>query len=373
MSESTQAQDSNKILKNLSPSRIIIPTLIGLAITAYMFYQSVDMNTLAEDLQKASIFWLIMVFITLFIRDAFYIYRIRYLTDKQLTWKGSFFTIMLWEFASAISPSAVGGTAIASFIITKEGISFGKSLAYVLVSAVLDNLFFIIIGAVILLFNFLGLYPESIFPSLEGFNMEATTSIQYVFYTSYIIVTIYTALMVYGLFFKPHAIRWLFVRVTSFWFLKRFRKGAVKQGNELVLASEELKGKPAMYWIRGGISTFFVWSARYLIVNCLIAAFVSLSLTDHSFIFSRHLILWVVLLLGFTPGAAGIAEISFQAFFFQFIGTMGLVTVISVLWRVVTYYPYLAFGAIFLPQWIKRVFAEAEKREVEQDKVLMKE
>ena len=66
------------------------------------------------------------------------------LTDKGLTWVQAFRVIMLWEFTSAITPSTVGGTAVAVVFIHKEGMSVGKSTAVVLATSFLDELYFVI-------------------------------------------------------------------------------------------------------------------------------------------------------------------------------------------------------------------------------------
>jgi uncharacterized membrane protein YbhN (UPF0104 family) len=138
--------------------------------------------------------------------------------------------------------------------------------------------------------------------------------------------------------------------------MKRFQVAAQKQGDELVIASAALKNVGLGYWMRAIGATFAVWTSRYLIVNCLLAAFVGLAFTDHLLIFSRHVLLWVILLIGFTPGAAGFAEISFQAFFGNYTEGIVAITIVALMWRIVTYYPYLIAGAIFLPRWLKRVY-----------------
>ena len=51
---------------------------------------------------------------------------------------------MLWEFTSAITPSAVGGTSFAIIYVHKEGINVGKSSAIVLLTSFLDELYFIV-------------------------------------------------------------------------------------------------------------------------------------------------------------------------------------------------------------------------------------
>ncbi|MDX2302917.1 MAG: lysylphosphatidylglycerol synthase transmembrane domain-containing protein [Microscillaceae bacterium] len=348
--------DSGGLLKQMHPSRIIIPILIGLAMTAYLIYSDLkgESEAIFKGLAQVNYFWLGMALLVLLFRDLFYIIRIRYLTDKRLTWKGSFYTIVLWEFSSALSPSAVGGTAIASFLLLKEGIGFGKSLAYVIVSAILDNSYFIVFGAIVLILNYSQVFPQGDIFHFENADPAYSTALKVTFYTSYTVITLYNLLMIYGLFVKPEFIKWLFVKITSIRWFKRWKRAALKQGEEVILSSAELKGKSWFYWATAIFSTILIWTSRYFIVNCLISAFVIISPGDHTFILSRHVVLWVLLLIGITPGASGIAEFAFKNFFIQFAGALS--GIIAVLWRVLTYYPYLLLGVIFLPRWVKRVF-----------------
>jgi uncharacterized protein (TIRG00374 family) len=341
-------QYSKKILKNLSPTKIILPVLIGLGVTVYLIVTRYTLDDLSFIL-NASVWGIIASLIVLFIRDAGYVYRIRNLTDKKLTWKGSVYTIILWEFASAITPSAVGGTAVAVFILMKEKISFGKSLAYVMFTAVLDNMFFIIVAALALLFM-----KDSIFPDISTLDMQIGRGFEYFFFISYSLIVIYTFAMSYALFFKPRAFKWLLLRLTSFKWLRKWRQAANTQGNEIMIASREMKGKSAKYWLKAILSTLLIWSARYLMLNCLIDAFTSVTLAEHVVIFFRQVVMWIIMLISVTPGAAGLAEVAFGAFFNQFLDVYS--TAVAIFWRMFTYYPYLLLGVIVLPRWVRRVF-----------------
>jgi uncharacterized membrane protein YbhN (UPF0104 family) len=104
------------------------------------------------------------------------------------------------------------------------------------------------------------------------------------------------------------------------------------------------------------MSTAFVWTARYAIIGCLIAAFVPMGAGTFLFIFARNITYKVILLLAITPGGAGIAEGAFPTFFGSFIGTATMTSFMVLLYRVVTYYLYLVLGMIFLPRWVARVF-----------------
>lgn len=349
-------QNKKTILKSFSPIKVLIPVLLGLGATAWIFIKDDRVNEL-KGIAQANVWWLMAALVVLVIRDAGYMYRIRSLTDKYLTWRNSVDVIMLWEFASAITPSVVGGTTIATIILNKEGIPLGKSLAYVMLTAVLDNMFFIVAAPIALL-----LTQGQVFPT---FNLDPAdmAKLQSAFYISYGLIAVYTFVMIYALFVRPRAFKWLLLKATSLGFLRKWRVQAFQHGNEIIWASEQLKGKDVNYWARAIISTVFVWSARYFLLNCLIAAFVEVGFAEHLLILSRNLIFWIVMLIAITPGGAGIVEMAFPSFFGLFLGPFSGIVV--VLYRLITYYPYLILGSIFLPRWIAKVFGRQHKEQEE--------
>ena len=84
-------------------------------------------------------------------------------------------------------------------------------------------------------------------------------------------------------------------------------------------------------------------------------AFGSLSLYENMMVYARQLIMWVIMMISPTPGGSGLAEISFSAFLSDFIhGDLLIVITIAILWRILSYYPYLFIGAIIFPHWLKR-------------------
>jgi glycosyltransferase 2 family protein len=101
-------------------------------------------------------------------------------------------------------------------------------------------------------------------------------------------------------------------------------------------------------------------------LNALIGAYESLDIKEHVIIFARQVIMWIVMMISPTPGSSGTAEFFFAQFFAEFLNGYTFVT--SILWRMLSYYPYLLLGAIFLPRWIKQVFfvKKGEKDEVEE-------
>jgi len=74
--------------------------------------------------------------------------------------------------------------------------------------------------------------------------------------------------------------------------------------------------------------------------------------------------MWIVLMISPTPGGSGMAEYFFSDFLASFI-PHGLSSSLAVLWRLLSYYPYLIVGLIVFPLWIKRVFSRKHLKKIE--------
>lgn len=348
--------DNKKIFETLNPNKAWVPILIGLGIVFFMFYSdpNVNANTL-KGVFDASAGWIILAVLVILGRDVGYIYRIREITDRQLTWTRALYVIILWEFASAVTPSVVGGTAVAIFILNREGIKLGKAIAYVMVTAILDNLFFVI-GAPIILFFAKG----SIFPTGRVMEIRFGRSLEVLFWISYSLYALYSLVMALALFFKPRVFKWILLKIYSIKWLRRWKHSANEYGNQIIEASKELIGKNYKYWLTIIGATIFIWSSRYLMLNALIGAYTDLDVSEHVTIFARQVIMWIVMMISPTPGSSGTAEFFFAQFFAEFLNGYTFVT--SILWRLLSYYPYLFLGAIFLPRWVKQVFFKKKEQ-----------
>jgi glycosyltransferase 2 family protein len=350
--------DNKEIFKTLNPNKVWVPVIIGLGIVFFMFY--IDPTVNAQTLSgvfDASIVSLLIAGVFIILRDAGYVFRIREITDKHLTWVRAIYVIILWEFASAVTPSIVGGTAVAVFILNKEGIPLGKALAFTMLTAIMDNLFFVI-GAPVILF----LAQGHIFPESKVLEMRLGSSLEYLFWVSYSLYTFYSVLMALALFYRPRVFKWIMLKLFSIKWLKKWKYQAHIYGDQIIDASRELRGKSIKYWFVIIISTLFIWSSRYFMLNALISAYESLDIFEHIVVFARQIIMWIVMMISPTPGSSGTAEFFFAQFFNEFL--TGYTFVTSILWRMFSYYPYLILGAIFLPRWIRQVFF---KKKNEQD------
>lgn len=292
--------------------------------------------------------WISIAVLMIALRDFAYMARIRILTDYKISWRNSFDTIMLWEFASAITPSVVGGSGVAIYIVNKEGVGLGRSTAVVLSSAFLDELFYIImVPTIVGIIGVSQLFPEGL--QTEIFGM--TWGTKDVFVLGYGFILFLTSFICYAIFFRPRGFKWLLLKVFSLSFLKKWRVQAGETGDEIMITSKELRHKPFSFWLKAFGATFVSWTARFWVVNFIILAFISVD--SHLLIYARQLVMWVILLISPTPGGVGVAEFAFDGFLKVFI-PIGFVGTLAFIWRLISYYPYLFIGAIILPRWVKR-------------------
>ncbi|MCU4157074.1 flippase-like domain-containing protein [Carboxylicivirga sp. A043] len=352
------ADNSGKILKSIQPGRITFPIIIGLVVTGYFLYKEFDPSVLDYfSFTLKSLFWFFISFLMMAIRDFGYIIRIRLLTNNILTWRTAFNTIMLWEFTSAITPSAIGGTSVAIFFINKEGVKLGRSTAVVMVTSFLDELYFILTFPLILLFigrTDIFAFGDSM---MEGLPWYKNQFFMFAL-TGYFLKLAYTIVISYGLFINPRGLKWLLLWVFKLPIIRRWRPQANESGTDLISTSDEFKRWPFVNWLKAFAATALSWTARYWIVNTLILAFFGFELlgwNDHILIFGKQLVMWIMMLVSPTPGGSGFAEWVFKEFLANMV-PLGTGMAMAFMWRLVSYYPYLVIGAFVVPKWIRKHF-----------------
>lgn len=348
--------ENPKALQLFSPVRIWITIFIGLAVASYLMHKEYDPKNF-ENLSWSwtATLWIAVAILMIALRDFAYMVRIRILTDNKISWRNSFDTIMLWEFASAITPSVVGGSGVAIYIVNKEGVGLGRSTAVVLSSAFLDELFYILmVPTIIAIVGVSELFPAGLETELFG----TTWGSQDLLVLGYCFILFLTSFICYAIFFRPRGFKWILLKVFSVHFLRKWKVAAGETGDEIMITSKELRHKPFSFWFKAFAATFVSWTSRFWVVNFIILAFISVD--QHLLIYARQLVMWVILLISPTPGGTGVAELAFSGFLTIFI-PIGLAGTLAFIWRIISYYPYLFIGAIILPRWVKRTHSGKKK------------
>jgi uncharacterized protein (TIRG00374 family) len=346
-----------KMVNKLKPGKVILPVVIGLAVLGWLINRDLDAGIMKEIVFTwNSVFWIIVAFMFVAIRTFSYMARIRILTDNDLSWVQSLRVTLLWEFTSAITPSTVGGTGFAVVFLHKEGISLGRSTSVVLATSFLDELYFVVLFPILLLI----MGGRTIFiTSLHGTGFSLLNNLVFIALAGYLIILAWVLLVGYGLFINPVAIKKIIISFFSLPFLRRWKEQAIKAGDDIVKSSNDLKKKTFSFWTKAVITTFISWTARYLVVNAILVSF--FRITDHLLIFARQLVMWIMMIVSPTPGGSGFAELILGRYLSDLIPVSqasagGVALAMALIWRIISYYPFLLAGVLIIPGWIARKF-----------------
>ena len=362
---------SKEVVRRIRPRNIIVPVIIGLLLVAYLIKKEFSGDSFTELIfTPKSFLFLGIALCCMIFRDLGYMIRIRILTENDLTWKKAFRVIMLWEFTSAISPSTIGGTAVAVVFIHKEGLKVGRASSVVLLTSFLDELYFVLMfPALLLLISGEKLFmQDSILSGKEWYTNEL-----FLFAAiGYTIKLIWVILVGYGLFFNSRGLKALIVKIFRLPFLRRWHTAAVNAGDDIIESSRHFKEKGPFFWIKASLATLLSWSARYFVANAILLAF--FEVREHFLIFARQLVMFIMMIISPTPGGSGIAEFLFSRYLSDFVpvspeNIAATALAVALMWRAISYYPYLIAGAIIAPGWINRnFFKKREDQKVDKQK-----
>ena len=340
----------------IKTSTAAIPVVVGLGVIFYMF--SREFNPEAFTLFHFSyhaIFWIFIAALFMVGRDIGYTLRLMTLTDGKFRFWKSLKVIMLWEFTSAITPSAVGGTSVAVVYVNKEGLTVGHSSAVVMITSFLDELYFIVMfPLVVLIAGTTNLFDIGTSASGIGTNELIWFSV-----IGFSLKLAWVLTLSYGLFVNPRGLKWLILLIFKLPLLRRWKHGANRAGSDIISSSKHFRNKPFSFWLKTIGYSFLSWTSRFLVVNALLIAFFPVS--KHLLIYARQLVMWIMMLVSPTPGGSGFAEFVFTRYLSEFIpvntALVGSVAVgMALLWRLISYYPYLIVGALLFPRWVKKHF-----------------
>ncbi|HQV00976.1 MAG: flippase-like domain-containing protein [Bacteroidia bacterium] len=341
--------DETSVLKQFSTTKFLLPVGIGLSVAAFMIWRNFDSNAFDKITWTwTSSLWIALAFVSVLVREMAYMMRIRILTDSHLSWYRSFIVIMLWECSSALAPGIIGGGFFfAIFILSREGVNVGRSISVITFSNFLDGVFLACMVPIV--YWIAG--ADALFSGVQ-LQTGLGKSLYYSFWSVYYIMVAYKIFVAYALFVNPYLIKRMLAAVFSLPLLKRFRRGVIETGNQLIIASEDLKTKNLRYWTGALVTTFISWTARYSIVNCIIHAFHGTAPLADFVVYGKQVIMGIILFASPTPGGSGLAEFIFSDFLGQYI-QVGLAPSLALLWRLISFYPYIIIGAVILPRWVR--------------------
>lgn len=348
MESKKHINEEHEVLKSLNLSKVILPVLIGLAVILFMVFSQFDIDEFSKIKWNSRLWYFLGMAVLIYVfRHLFYAYRLVILSDHDFTFKHAIELVFIWEFASAISPTSIGGSAVAVFFLSQEKISAAKAVSIVLYTVIVDSFFFLVS-----LLGLLAIFgPKLIRPDMtsmfQGYGIT--------FILVWLFILTYGGLLLWGLY-RPRFIKRLLMGLAKLPFIRRFKKALYQIGQDVVVTSKELRTKPLGFHIKAILLTIGAWVTRFVTVNFIIMALVEMdwSFMEQFLMYARSETMYAITQFSPTPGGSGVMEFMFSGFFKDFISA-GLGSVAALLWRLITYYPYLIIGAIIIPNWIRRV------------------
>ena len=345
-------EDQQKLLKSISPTRIILPIFIGLLVIAYIVKDQLNPEEFETiNWNNHVSFWIGISILVYVIRHLFIAWRLRLLSEYEFSWKKSIELVFILEFASAVSPTNFGGSAVAFFMLIQETISGARATAIVVYTIVADTIFFVItIPLLALLFGMNAFRPDML--SDSNFDGLGTTLI-----IVWFIMAVYGLMFLYGLFIRPKHLKRLLNTFASWRIFGKSRERIRKAAEDIEVTALGISSKPFSFHAHAAWMTLAQWICRFFSITAILIAFspnLRAGFIDHIILLSRGEALYAVTAYSPTPGGSGVAELIFSRFYSDYVNQNAAVLG-AIFWRVITYYPYLFLGIIIIPNWIRTI------------------
>jgi uncharacterized protein (TIRG00374 family) len=297
--------------------------------------------------------WVFVALALAVLRDIGYVVRLMVLARGELGVKRATSSILLWELASALTPSVVGGSAVAAFILHRNGLSWGRSLATVMSTALLDELYFLMaVPVVALAVGWAAFLPEGA-SWIEG-------SVTTIFVGGYAFMAVLATFLSTALFGAPKRIRAGLESLATRRPFSRWSEALRQVASDLHNASRDLRTMSWRAWGQAAAATAVSWTARFLTLNAVLMAFLEPLMRNGDAlsqfgVWARQLSMWTVMMISPTPGSSGLAELALPTFMSDVLPlamTATLWAAVVLVWRYVTYHIYLLVGGALMPFWL---------------------
>jgi uncharacterized protein (TIRG00374 family) len=347
------------LMESVKISKILIPIVLGLGVVIWLMSRQLNLEALSElRWTSHSLFWILMAFLLYIIRHFFYAWRLQVMTGHIFSLRKCMQLIAIWEFSSAVSPTNVGGAGVAILLLSQERLSGAKTVAVVIYSLVIDTILFVVLLPLfLLLMGPIIIRAGMDTMSLDGYGLT--------FVLVLAAMATYGALFFYGLFINPRTIKRILIFLSRWRILTRFRTNLRQTALDVVVAANEIKQQKFDFHLKSMTGTIGAWTTRFLAVNCIIMVLVPnvpMVLWDQMVMFARGWSMFAITSFSPTPGASGLAEFLFGGFYGDYIPE-GTSSLIALVWRLITYYPYLILGAIIIPIWIRGIMSRRKHSE----------
>ncbi len=256
------------------------------------------------------------------------------------------------QLVASVTPSQIGGEPIRIHELYKAGMPVADATAVVLVERLLEAVL-LVLGVIFGMGLFSIVYNNGEIPEMLIFGAWAATAL-------FIGLLILLAVMLS----RPNLIRKIVYKIAGF-FTKKWDSTRIENLSvtideaidRLYKTFELFAGRARMGLVYGFLLSVAFWICEYAIASVILMGLGYPPNLLLSIVF--QLIIAVILMFPTTPGGAGIAEVSYAAFY-SLILPSAVIGVFVVLLRLILYYSNLLIGFIASFRIVKREAADKE-------------
>jgi len=340
----------------ISLKGLILPLFLGIGVMLIIAWFTWDRGAFRDFLSAVNPTIMGLAVLMTVLRVLFGGWRISFVSRHSLSFKAGIRSQLMWDFASNISPSFVGGAPLTAYYIARESrvasmetkpsrkgpMAFGDVSAVMTYVMLLDQVWFALSVPVILTATlYMDVIPDSV--GMVGL----WTAIIY-----FVGLMAYAGVFAYATLFRPELLSRIAAVVFKLPFLRRHRTMAMEEMVQFAGRAAVLRRQKSDFFLRGFLLTCGTWIARYLLAVFVIWSFVPD--VDTLLLTMRSIAMTISSLVMPTPGGAGGIEGLYALFFGDLLPSAGLILPSLIAWRILGYYVFLVFGVMMSTRHIQR-------------------
>ncbi len=316
--------------------QLILPVGISVAVIIILMKENITADSFREfRFTWRSVLGIVLALVAWCIQNSAMAHRYYSLAHPHMSRLGALRVTLLADFASAVTPSAVGGSSVLFLFLGNEGVNVGRATAITISGLFLDELFMSLVSMVLLLSVYMGLEVGDVPTLSAGLNVTVMVLT--------VVLSLWTSALYVSLFHKSSWVGNILVWLTSWRLLRKWRTAAEKIKGDLMIASREMKEKSWWYWTKLFGATILSWVGRFSIACMLVYGFSS-EMVNMWIAFGQQVVIWLLAIIIPTPGGSGFAEYMFQVAYEDFFPNPGIAIMVALVWRMITSFSYLLIG-----------------------------
>lgn len=345
----------------ISLKGLILPLALGLGVLGIIAWFTWDEGAFSHFINAVNPWIMLGAVGATLARVVFGGWRISFVSRHSLGFKTGIRCQLMWDFASNISPSVVGGAPLTAYYISRESrvtsmetkasrkgpIAIGDASAVMTYVMLLDQVWFALSVPVILVAS---LYMDVI-PAAAG-TVGLWTAMIY-----FVGLMAYAGIFAYATLFHPELLSRIAAKLFKLPFLRRFRDRVLKEMEQFGVRAAVLRKQKKDFFLRGFFLTSGTWLARYSLAVLVIWSFVPD--VDTLLLTMRSIAQTISSLIMPTPGGAGGIEGLYALFFGDLLPSAALIVPSLLTWRILGYYIFLVMGVTISTRHLQRTSNKA--------------